>query len=71
MDVLLALLKKLDISSKCLKITDHVTGAGYIVDQNDNVFCRWGHIYEGIAILEAYNESCLLYRDAASELYDV
>ena len=67
MDTLKALLKKLDIDEKYLVITDKVTGAGYIA-KKDNVFCRWGFIQEGIAVMEAYLDAESLYRDAQSEL---
>ena len=67
MDALKVLLKKLDIDEKYLHITDKVTGAGYIA-KHDNVFCRWGHILEGIAVMEAYLDAELLYRSAQSEI---
>ena len=67
MDVLRKLLRKLDIDEKYLVITDKITGAGYIA-KHDNVFCRWGHILEGIAVMEAYLDAELLYRSAQSEL---
>lgn len=69
MDRLYALMRELDIDRSALTITDELTGAGYIADPiSDNVFCRWGYIGEGLAVLSAYAESKLLYRDIGSEL---
>lgn len=67
MDTLRKLLARLRISEEHLVITNEITGAGYIVDNEDNVLCRWGHIHEGIATLEAYYEASLLPFDTELE----
>lgn len=59
MNVLRKLLSRLGIEEQYLVIVDTITGAGYI-EKNNNVFCRWGYIQEGIALLEAYLEAAAL-----------
>lgn len=59
MNVLLKLLSKLGIDKEHLIIVNEITGAGYIM-KDDNVFARWGYIQEGIAILEAYLEAAAM-----------
>lgn len=66
MDYLRELLAKLQIDLDCLVIVNTI-GAGYIVDNDDNVFCRWGHLHEGIATLEAYLEASVLPFDTEIE----
>lgn len=57
MERLKKLFEQLDGDDAALIITNRQTGAGYILDKHDNVFCRWGHRDEGVAILTAYLEA--------------
>lgn len=57
MERLKKLFEQLDGDNAALIITNRQLGAGYILDKNDNVFCRWGHLHEGIAVLETYLEA--------------
>ena len=51
---LIDLFIELRIQGSQLLITDAITGAGYIMDREDNVIVRWGSYEEAIAVLEAY-----------------
>lgn len=57
MKELRSLYRKLELPNTRLVILDKNTGAGYIEDYNENVFARWGHMHEGIAVLSAYLEA--------------
>jgi hypothetical protein len=57
MDELIELYQELKLVRTSLVILDVITGAGYIVSDDDRIVVRWGSYNEGIRILRAFRRA--------------
>ena len=56
-DRLFSLFFALQLTETSLILVDRITGAGYILYGNDQIFARWGTYQEGIQLLQAYKDA--------------